>query len=326
MPSDLVYLGSKDLECVFSLPNTDCGVVDFIKNFGSLYIGNMQSNLFKTTFLNLKLKILPWFANLHNIQDNDNYRIGHKIDLCHQALESHWRSPCTATILKEDMQWESGLSRILAGGMCWENPWNQHKLLILSPSIQHITGYLDHAIEITSDSELVEALGSSGIAKINTSLYLDVNKQLFFRLGSVQKKVGHREYMQDLSSRVDVVRHWVTKYPIKSKLNLYTDRPDLVKDSIGFWDIQHKGPGYVFSPKSSIDSHLWQQANLFDSQTTDDTHELFVQNLTHTIDAAELLVWMDMSYSSYYTKDWNFVLQRKSNMHRAKLIGLSRNC
>jgi hypothetical protein len=326
MPSKLILVESKDLTCVFSLPETDSGVVEFLKHFGSLYIGKVHSEFFKTTFRSLKLKILPWFTDLINIEDDGNYRIGHKIDLCHQALESNWRSPCTATVINGDMQWESGLSRILAGGMCWENPWDQHKLLILTPSVQHITGYLDHAVEIKSDSELVGVLGDNGSVKINTSLYIDVNKQLGFRLGAIQKKVTQREYIQDLQSRVDVVRNWITKYPPKSKLELYTDRPDLIKDSIGFWDIQHKGPGPVFLPKASIDSHLWQQSNLFDSQTTDSTHELFVQNSTHVIDVAELLVWMDLSYTSYYTKDWNFVLRRKSNAHRAKLIGLSRDC
>jgi len=326
MPSNLILVKSKDLKCVFSLPDTNSGVVEFLKNFGSLYIGKVHSEFFKSTFKNLKLQILPWFADLINIEDDENYRIGHKIDLCHQALESPWRSPCTATMVNGDIQWESGQSRILAGGMCWENPWDKHQLLILTPSIEYIPGYLDHAVEIVSDSEMVEALGSNGNNQLDTSLYIDRNKQLTVRLGAIKKVATQHEYIQDLKIRVDVVRNWITKYPSKSRLDLYTDRPDLIKDSIGFWDIQHKGPSPAFTPLASIDSYLWQQSTSHKSDTADNTHELYVQNSTHSIDVAELLVWMDLSYTSYYTKDWNFILRRKSDMHRAKIIGLSRNC
>jgi hypothetical protein len=326
MSSNLVLVESKDLKCVFSLPNTDSGVVEFLKRFGRLYIGKINPEFFKFTFNNLKLQTLPWFADLINIEDDENYGIGHKIDLCHQALESPWRSPCTATVVNGDMQWESGQSRILAGGMCWGNPWDQHQLLVLTPGIEYIPGYLDCAVEIVSDSELVETLGSNSSNRIHTSLYIDLNKQLSFRLGAIEQVITQHEYMQNLKIRVDVVRDWITRYPSKTKLDLYTDRPELIKDSIGFWDIQYKGPGPSFVSPAGIDLYLWKQSNLHNPNTADSTHELYVQNSTHVIDVAELLVWMDLSYTSYYTKDWNFVLRRKSHIHRAKIIGLSRNC
>jgi hypothetical protein len=157
-------------------------------------------------------------------------------------------------------------------------------------------------------------------------LHIDLNKQLNFRLGAIKQVITQHEYIQDLKIRVDIVRDWITKYPSETKLDLYTDRPELIKDSIGFWDIQYKGPGPSFVPPASIDSYLWQQSTLHNPDTADDAHELYVQNSTDVVDVAELLVWMDLSYTSYYTKDWNFVLRRKSHIHRAKTIGLSRNC
>ena len=322
----MILVESKDLQCVFSLPDTEHGVVEFLKHFGHLYIGTVNSELFKSTFRNIKSQVLPWLADLVNIRDNGHYRLGHKIDLCHQALESQWRSPVTATVINNCLYWESGQSRILAGGMCWQNPWNQHQLLIMTPAVEQIAGYLDNAVQIESDSELVEVLGSNSHNRLDTSLYIDASKQVSFRLGAVKKTVTQHEYIQPLKIRVDMVRKWLIQYPLGSKLEVYTDRPELIKDSLGFWDIQHKGPGSHFDPAASIDSYLWQQSNLQDSDNADVIHEFHVQNTTDVIDVAELLFWMDLSYTSFYTKDWNFVLRRKTHMHRAKMIGLSRNC
>ena len=326
MSSNQVLVESDNLELILSLPNTNSGVVEFLKYFGQLYVGQVHPEFFKSTFKNLKLRILPWFADIANIQDDGNYRLGHKLDLCHQALESHWRSPCTATVVNGDVLWESGQSRILAGGICWQDPWKKHRLLILTPGIEYIPGYLTNATEIKSDCDLVEAFGSNGVNRLNTSLYVNSKNQLNFRIGAVKQLVTERDYMQDLGTRVDTVRNWVLKYPAKSKLDVYTDRPDLIKDSIGFWDIQHKGPGFSMNPLASIDSYLWQQSKSYSNTDSDGIHEFYVQNSNDVIDVAELLVWMDLSYTSYYTSDWRYVLRRQSGVHRAKMIGLSRNC
>ena len=147
MTSSQICVNSGNVELILQLPESDDGIVKFLKNFGNLYVGSISSSFFKTTFQYEKTQLLNWILN-HQIQDGDDYGIGHKIDLCYQALNSRWRSPCTATVVESSFFWESGLSRLLAGGLCWTDPWKEHLLLILSPQLQYVQTYLENIKEI----------------------------------------------------------------------------------------------------------------------------------------------------------------------------------
>lgn len=318
MTSSQICVNSGNVELILQLPESRDGIVKFLKNFGNLYVGNISSSFFKTTFQYEKTQLLNWILN-HQIQDGDDYGIGHKIDLCYQALDSRWRSPCTATVVESSFFWESGLSRLLAGGLCWKDPWKEHLLLISSSQLQYVQTYLENIKEIDSDQDLINLLGNDAVSYFRTSLSINKNKQISFRLGSIKKKVSEHDYLLDTEIRVDTVRNWLINQPSKPKLHVYTNKPELVKDSIDFWDIKYCGfvPG-LDSP-SNIDSYLRQ------TPPAAGCYELYVQD-SDTIDVAELLIWMDMDYTDYHTQDWHCVLRRHSDIYRRKIIGLSRSC
>lgn len=319
MMQDQIVIKSSNLELIMHVPKTQHGVVEYINNFNQLWFGQIHPIIFKNYFNNQKSKITELLVNLNTIEDNDDYRIGHKLDLCHQALQSKWHSPATATIINQTIHWESGLSRMLAGGMAWPNPWLHHNLLLLGDNHSADHHMVNHT-EITSDSTLSELLGLTHTNQLSTRVEKN-NNQLNFRLGAVKKITGARDYLIPLSDRVDTLRSWMTKYPQGSRLNVYTDDPTRIVDTAKFWDIHHAGPGPKHNTLTGIDTQLYNRTKL----NTTGIHEFYVQNSTQTVDVAELLFWMDLKYTSFITQDWQYALLRPCGKHYVKTIGLSRD-
>ena len=313
-----ILIGSKNLELSMQIPNTQ-SVLEFVNQFGSLSVGKIQPRVFKSAFEELKHRVLLWLVDLDKIQDDDDTRIGHKLDLCHQALQSGWRLPGTASVANGDFFWESGLSRILAGGLAWPNAWQQHRLLLLAPNFGYADQYLVDPVEITREEDLIQAFGGPG-HRLSTRISVDDQFRASFRLGAVQTQMPYiRNYLMDLDIRVDNLREWIRLYPPGSTLNVYTDRPDLITDSVGFWNICHAGPGIRLDDPRKIDYELYK---LSTSRPTG-PHEFYVQNRTGTIDVAELLFWQHLKYTGFATQDWQCVLRRPDPVFYAKEIGLS---
>jgi len=301
--AEKIEVTANSLKLIAHMPEAVEGVVPFINQFTKLWIGTIQKDFFISTFLGLKSQVLPWLADLDIIEDNDNYRIGHKLELCHTALESKWNSPTTATVVDGDIFWESGQSRLIAGALCWQRPWQQCQLLVFSSDKPMLEHWLTDAVEITSDSELSKHLGSTVVHKINTRFDVDHIGRISLRIGSVTKDTLSTENKPALAKRVSVLREWIKLYPLGTQLDVYTDHPELIKDSIGYWKINY------FS--STAD------------KSTGKNYKFYVHNPAQVVDIAELLFWMDIAYTEYITKDSRYILRLPNNLVKTKTIGLS---
>ena len=282
------------------MPEAVEGVVPYINQFSKLWVGTVQPEFFKKTFFNLKCQVLNWIADLPSIQDNDNYRIGHKLDLCHQALQSQWHDPVTATVVDNDIFWESGQSRIIAGGLCWSTPWLQHRLLVLSQKKNILDHWLVDPVEISSDTELEQLLGTDTVNTISTRFDVDHLQRLSLRIGSISKNTPKKDSDRDLSQKVQNLREWVKSNPRGTQLDVYTDRPDLITDSIGYWNIRY--------PSTSNDTN----------------YKFYVQDQNQPVDVAELLFWMDNEHTEFVSNDNKFILEKPSTYCKTKIVGLSK--
>jgi hypothetical protein len=293
---------SRDLKLITHMPKAVAGVVPFINQFTRLWIGTVQPDLFKRTFNEIKTQVLPWIADLALLEDNLDYRIGHKLELCHTALKSRWNSPATATITDHrDIFWESGQSRFLAGGLCWAMPWEKHQLLAFAPDLLAVEPWMKDPVEIINDTELSNYLGPNISNVINTRFDVD-NQKISFRLSSVAQHQSRNTNETHLESRVETLRQWIKLYPRGTRLDVYTQNPELIKDSIGYWDINYLteqpvdvGCNYVF----------------------------YVRDCEHMLDVSELLFWMDTEYTKFVTSDGKCTLKSPGTNNQSKLIGLS---
>jgi hypothetical protein len=312
-------IDSKNLKLFVQLPSTD-GIVDFINAFSKLYIGKIQPGIFKKAFKEIKSELLNTILT-HKSNDEN---LGHKIDLCHQALDYNWYLPCTATIINDELWWESGQSRILAGGLCWTNAWDKHQVLLLAPDTTKASRYIIDPVEITSDCQLEKVLEISPDEKslINVSLTSDPAQPIYLRLGAIKKSVTGHSYQKNLEQHIETLKCWMKQYPFGSKINVYTDCPEKVIDSSGYWSISHAGPALKFNKKSNIDVYLYKTM-IQTKEPLSETHDFYIQDSSDQVDLSELLFWVDLKFNTLYTKDFQYCLHRKSIPHTTKFIGLS---
>jgi hypothetical protein len=293
---------SDNLKLTIHMPSAVSGVIPFINQFNRLWTGTVRPEVFKKIFNNLKAQTLPQLADLAVLEDDLNRRIGHKLELCHIALNSKWNSPATATIIdNNDIFWESGQSRFLAGGLCWPDPWTEHTLMIFASDQSVVEPWLLNPTEIVNDCELSHYLGTNCSHKISTRL--DVfNQQISYRLSSVSREQNNKEKSEKLRNRIDAVRQWVTSYPRGTKLNVHTSDASLIHDSIGYWDINYLKP---------------------EQPTIKTVHTFRANNNDQNVDLAELLVWMDTKYKNFVTADGKYLLETSSSSEKTKTIALS---
>ena len=296
-----VQVASGNLKLITYMPEAISGVVPFINQFTRLWIGSVQSDIFKITFNDLKSQVLPWLADLATIEDNFNLRIGHKLELCHTALVSNWNSPATATIEKDDIFWESGQSRFLAGGLCWSNPCAKHQLLAFAPNKSIVEPWIFDPVEITSDAKLEDYLGPN-ISNTITTRFDIVGQRISFRLSSATRTHNKKENTEKLAARVETVRQWVKQYPRGTRLDVCTTNPDLIVDSIGFWNIN-----YINNQQ----------------ETTENNHTFYTYEPVHVLDLAELLFWMDTDYTDFSDSNNKYALRSPGANRKSKKISLS---
>ena len=296
-----IEVKSGNLKLVTHMPEAVAGVVPYINQFTRLWIGSVQSDIFKITFNDLKAQVLPCLANLAIIEDDFNLRIGHKLELCHTALVTNWNSPATATIEKDDIFWESGQSRFLAGGLCWSNPWSKHQLLAFAPNKSIVEPWILDPVEITNDSELEGYLGPNTSNTITTRFDI-VDKRISFRLSSVSRTQNKKENTERLADRVETLRQWVKQYPRGTRLNVYTNNPELIVDSIEYWNINYM---------------------LEEQETNENTHKFYVYQCDQKLDLSELLFWMDTDYTEFSDSNNNYTLRSPGRNKKSKTISLS---
>ena len=296
-----VEVTSGNLKLITHMPKAVSGVVPFINQFTRLWIGNVQPSIFKTTFNDLKSQVLPWLADLATIEDDFNLRIGHKLELCHTALESNWNSPATATIEKDDIFWESGQSRFLAGGLCWPDPWDKHQLLAFAADKSIVEPCMSDPVEITSDVELEGYLGPNFSNTITTRFDI-VDNRISFRLSSAARTHNKKENTEKLAARVETLRQWVKQYPRGTRLDVCTTNPELIIDSIGYWNIN------FVSTEQKI---------------TQNNHVFYLYQQDQRLDLSELLFWMDKDYTKFADSNNKYALISPDVNKKSKTISLS---
>ena len=167
-------------------------------------------------------------------------------------------------------------------------------------------------------------LGIKSDEKCMLDVRLDsaTTQSIFLKLGAIKRSVSGHSYLIDPADRVATLLEWMQQHPVGSRIDVYTDYPEKIIDSIGYWSVNHVGPSLTFEKKSDIDRYLYNK----ESQTLNSclaTHEFYVQDSCDKVDLSELLFWVDPRFNNLYTDDFHYCLHKKSTRHAAKFIGLS---
>lgn len=301
-------------------------LLSFLNIFGRLYCGTVNRDYFDQLFQEKKQKFLAELNS--NSLDRD---LEFQLRMIRVALTTEWKWPAFVNTVQEHglPEWATGGSRILASGLCKKDPEQTITILFFDQVNNKVEQWLNDSKEITTDEQLHQALGikytqtQSPAIQISTVLRQVNNHTRLFLHGIFDDELAGFQNSQELSE-LDLLgnlRAWqlINNCP---QLEIYTDWPELIVDSLGVWNYQVVGDIKHLSHHIFHPGHLERLAKNEHGSTNPRPHVLYVKN-PRTIDLSELLIWVDLKHTTFIEQNWDFLLYSKGPNYNSKMIGVS---
>lgn len=301
-------------------------LLPFLNLFGRLYYGTVDKTYFDQLFQEKKQKFLTQLNSSAINQD-----LEFQLQMINLALTTSWKWPAFVNLVQQNglPEWATGGSRILASGVCKKNPEQTITVLFFNQTSTPIDHCITDAIEITSDEQLHQMLGmqyaqtQSPTIQISSVIKQVNNDTRLFLHGIFDPELEGYQSSQELAQMplLDSLRSWQSNNN-RPRLEIYTDWPELIRDSLGVWDYQVVGDIRSLSHHLFLPGHLEKLAKNEHGSAETRTHVLYVKN-PREIDLSEFLIWVDLKHSTFIDQDWDFVLYRRSSDYVTKIIGIS---
>lgn len=294
--------------------------------FGRLYYGTISQNYFNRLFQEKKQQFIEQLISpTADTEKFSNFRLS----MTRLALTTEWKWPACINLVGDEPEWATGNGRTLATGFAKKNPEQRLTALFFDQAGADVTQWLDNAVEVGTDQQLHTVLGIKYNPDQSETIQLSaLLKQLGDRTclllhGVIDEELVGYQNSQEATelSTLCKLQQWQQKYPVP-QLEIYTDWPELICDNAKVWDYQVVGDIKSLSHHIFLPGHLERLAkNEHDSNTTR-SHVLYVKN-PRPIDLSELLIWVDLDYTTYIEQDWDFVLYRRDHTYNSRIISIS---
>lgn len=294
--------------------------------FGKLYYGQVNKDYFDSLFQAKKQKFLK------NLQSSsiDKY-LEFQLRMIRAAQSTDWKWPAcvNAVIPHGSPEWATGSNRILASGVCKKLPESTVSVLFFDQVNSTIDQWLSNPREITTDEQLHELLGTTYDSSRSPSIQIStVLKQVqqhtrLFLHGIIDDTLEGYQNSQEMIE-LDLLtnlRNWQANNT-QPQLEIYTDWPDLISDSVGAWNYRVVGGFESLSQKIFHPGHLERLAKIEHESSETRKHVLYVKNPVK-IDLSEFLIWIDENHTTFADQDWNFILYQRATGYNLKMISLS---
>lgn len=301
-------------------------LLPFLNLFGKLYYGTVNANYFNTLFQEKKQRFLEQLNSSSIDQD-----LEFQLRMSRVALTSNWKWPAfvNVTQLHGQPEWATGGSRILASGISKQNPEQTISVLFFDQVGVEVAQWLENSTEITTDEQLHQILGlsyiqtQSPVIQISTVLKQINNHTRLLLHGIIDEELEGHQNSQELEKLplLDNLRSWQSTHS-QPQLDIYTDWPELISDSLGVWNYRIAGTIKQFAHQLYKPGHLERLARVEHEQKTTQAHVLYVRE-PRAIDLTEFLVWLDMDHTTFIEKNWNFLLYRNGADYKSTMISFS---
>jgi len=330
MPNNPVLkINSGNVVCELLVPADD-GIMPWLCGFGCLEYGTLSPAYFSKRFNFIRKVLIERLkqadlvdSNRAETDDNKYYELEgvmYQLHLMRVAQREDWQWPVIINYTSSMTNWENGETRCLATGMTRSDPWAALPVLFWGvPGSDNI--FSQDAVRVVNDEQLHVALRAQS-TPANLGITLDKGnlKLIWAHDGTWSSNISNIDdlwigYMQ-----------WFDQYLKNStpKLIIYTDYPELITDHNMVWnkEIRSKSQSEyhpVFPERpASIEKSIYQQYQV--GGITE--HTLIIQSPV-PIDVGDLLCWMNLEYSIFHQKNWDFILCRPAAECRSTTISVS---
>jgi hypothetical protein len=290
-----------------------------------LYYGTINKKYFNQLFQEKKQKFL---TDLNSSIINRDLEF--QLQMSRVALTDNWKWPAFVNMVQENSQpeWATGGSRILASGLCKQNPEQTITVLFFDQVGTSVDRWIDTPVEITSDKQLHQVLGVNYTQSQSPSIQISAilrqvhaHTRLFLH-GIFDEELAGQQNSQELVELelLNNLRQWQANNP-RPRLEIYTDWPELIVDSQGVWERHIVGTISQFKNVLFNPGHLERLAKNNSEENTA-SYVLYVKN-PRAIDLSEFLVWLDTTHTAFIDQNWDFLLYQSAPTYQSRMISFS---
>lgn len=294
--------------------------------FGKLYYGTVNKKYFAQLFQEKKKQFLEQLKTPTTATEKFS---DFRLRMSRLALTDEWKWPACVNIVYNEPEWATGGGRILASGLCKKNPEQSLKVLCFDQNNTDVGQWLENPVEITTDQQLHKVLKvpytptQSLVIQLSAILKQIGERTCLFLHGVIDEELAGYQNSQE-SSELAVLKklqQWQTTYP-NPQLEIYTDWPELISDSLHMWNYRIVGNISQFAHQLYNPGHLERLAMTEHEESNGRTHVLYIKN-PRPIDLSEFLIWVDLDHTTFIDCDWNFVLYQHDTLYKARMISFS---
>ena len=323
---------SGQIKLVLELPLLKQGIIPFLNQYVQLYYGKFHRDIVVKKFLSTRseviklLQTLPLCSSLDwQSFDVENYKpyqsVAFRMYMCRIAQTQNWSFPAVC----QNGNWDSGMSRCFASGMCSEQPWLKlYGLEIINKN--QSSKFLEDPVLIDSDCKLHNILNlkfDNNSIDATISLKL-IGEQIVFQYLINDFNNGNNPNCWNLW---DQFASWRQQYPTKPKIKIYTNWPKQIYNQFDAWDVVE-----VMSSQHIIDEirgfggrtgRLERFATEEHNNPKEPVEYVLYVIDPRPIELGDLLVWMDMEHNAYIESEWKFLLYKKADIYKTTYIDTS---
>jgi hypothetical protein len=320
------------------MPQLSNGIVPWLSQYGTLFHGIMQRDLYCSRSQNLRNRYIQNLINVEALNYTEgsleelkavDYRRFFSIQstaffmyMMRKSLIETWQWPSIISYTDDELSWKTGNSRCAANGITKKEPWKHQTFLYFQPHgvNRHPLDYHNRTV-VSSDQQLHELLNLKYQFEFHQPMECSLSIQMVD--GGINLLYLHNDTQHtiDLQREIEIeiwnaFLEWQRTYSHKPKICVVTQKPDLISDHHGVWDIEIK------TPESDSESlHLLANREHNNNSSTA-SHTLWYRGNSH-IDLSDLLFWLDMKHSVYQDINSEFLLYRKDQQFVTRDIAVS---
>lgn len=327
---DRITARSGKIKYQINFENLQKGLMPFVSAYGDLYFGKFSREFFKTRFEYVRSVFLQNLIKAPRLTDWSDFALfssAFYMYMCRICQQENWQWPALCYRVGNEIEQSSGLSRMLATGMCRPDPWQHLNVLLLQNKNQSPDNVLVDYELITTDQQLHDVLGTEfsqeffQIPDVNLGLTVDDNNVL--KLIYINDGEFHQTVSEQTQTLWQNLVHWHERYGSRPRLQIYTDWPQLVHNSENFWDIEIAGPSKHIRQNIFLPGHIERAVRgLHETQPPPQVHVMHIVNPV-PVDVTELLCWLDLEHTTFIDKNHNFVVYRPDQTYRNTFVSLS---
>jgi hypothetical protein len=327
---DRITARSGKIEYDINFTNLKSGLIPFIQEYGDLYYGKFSPEYFKQTFnatRSLFLKNLIRAPELTNWKDYCLYSSSFYMFMTRVCQTESWVWPALCVRRSDStITQTSGISRIVATGMCKKDPWSHLNALFLESKNKDPSLILTDAVKVDNDQTLHQKLNlefstdTFQTSQAKLSLTVDASGDLIFDY--INNHRFHDTITPETQTLWTDLVSWHQKYS-KPRLKIYTDWPELVDNQENFWDIEIAGPSKPIYQSIFYPGHIEREIQLLHGSNPEKNLHVMHIIKPRYINVTELLCWLNTKHTTFIDRNFEFIVYRADENYSNTFVDLS---